>query len=177
MCSLKLVYILSFLVLKPEYPGQSRSVSWLLMPWHLASPGHQLSWYRPCRIKGSLSSVRKDFQVLGACLCWEMIENAKRFIGLCWVKLSWNISISCYICSCYYQLWYVVKNMPTSIVFQMPTYPCQKMVISNTSFLYRKFTGNYSKRKCLDDSHLLHMQCGTVITRSILLNNLITDTP
>ena len=29
----------------PSYLGLIRSISWLLMPWLLASPGHQQSWY------------------------------------------------------------------------------------------------------------------------------------
>ena len=32
----------------------TRSISWLLMPWLLASPGHQQSWYWLCRIGRSL---------------------------------------------------------------------------------------------------------------------------
>ena len=29
----------------PSYLGLTRSISWLLMPWLLASPGHQQPWY------------------------------------------------------------------------------------------------------------------------------------
>ena len=32
-------------VLMPEYSRQTRSISWVLMTWLLASPSHQQSWY------------------------------------------------------------------------------------------------------------------------------------
>ena len=34
----------------PSYLGLTRSISWLLMPWPLTSPGHQQPWYWLCRI-------------------------------------------------------------------------------------------------------------------------------
>ena len=44
-----------------SYLGLIRSMSWLLMPWLLASPGHQLPW---CKISKSLSYIRKDSNYL-----------------------------------------------------------------------------------------------------------------
>ena len=44
-----------------SYIGLTRSISWLLMPWLLASPGHQQPWYWLCRTGRSLSYLRKDF--------------------------------------------------------------------------------------------------------------------
>ena len=49
---------LSLNVWAPSYLGLTRSISWLLMPWLLASPGHQRPWYRlfkigPCLLRGS----------------------------------------------------------------------------------------------------------------------------
>ena len=46
-----------------NYLGFTWSISWLLMPWLLTSPGHQQPWYWLCRICGSWK--RKDFK----CLC------------------------------------------------------------------------------------------------------------
>ena len=37
--------ILTLLVLRPEYSVRTRLMAWLLMPWLLASPGHQQPWY------------------------------------------------------------------------------------------------------------------------------------
>ena len=51
---------LTFLVLRPRYSGRTRSILWLLMPWLLASPGHQQPRYWRWRIKGSLNSPRKN---------------------------------------------------------------------------------------------------------------------
>ena len=48
----------------PSYLGLTRSISWLLMPWLLPSPGHQQPWYWLCRICRSWSYLRKDFKYL-----------------------------------------------------------------------------------------------------------------
>ena len=42
--------ILTLNVRGPSYLGLTRSISWLLMPWLLTSPGHQQPWYWLCRI-------------------------------------------------------------------------------------------------------------------------------
>ena len=43
-------------------PNEStRSISWLLMPWLLASPGHQQPWYSLYKLGRSWSYTRKDF--------------------------------------------------------------------------------------------------------------------
>ena len=48
----------------PSYLGLTRSISWLLMPWLLTSPGHQKPWYWLYRICMSFSYLRKDFKYL-----------------------------------------------------------------------------------------------------------------
>ena len=48
----------------PSYPGLTRSISWLLMPWLLTSPGHQQPWYWLYRICRSFSYLRKCFKYL-----------------------------------------------------------------------------------------------------------------
>ena len=48
----------------PSYLGLTRSISWLLMPWLLTSPGHQQPQYWLCRICRSWSYLRKDFKNL-----------------------------------------------------------------------------------------------------------------
>ena len=48
----------------PSYFGLTRSISWLLMPWLLTSPGHQQPWYWLCRMGWLLSYLRKDFNYL-----------------------------------------------------------------------------------------------------------------
>ena len=47
-----------------SYLGLTRSISRLLMPWLLTSPGHQQPWYWLCRICRSWSYFRKDFEYL-----------------------------------------------------------------------------------------------------------------
>ena len=53
----------------------ARSIPWLLMPWFLASPVHQLSQYYLCRIYRSLSVTRKDFNYL----CHTSLEKWKKY--------------------------------------------------------------------------------------------------
>ena len=48
----------------PSYLGSTRSISWLLMPWLFASPGHQQPWYWLCRMGRPLFYLRKDFNHL-----------------------------------------------------------------------------------------------------------------
>ena len=47
-----------------ELSWLTRSISGLLMPWLLASPGHQQPWYWLCKIDKSWSYTRKDFNYL-----------------------------------------------------------------------------------------------------------------
>ena len=56
--------ILTLSVRGPSYLGLTRSISWLLMPWLLTSPGHQQPWYWLYRICWSFSYLRKDFKYL-----------------------------------------------------------------------------------------------------------------
>ena len=42
----------------PSYLGLTRSISWLMIPWLLTSPGHQQPWYWLCRICRSWSCLR-----------------------------------------------------------------------------------------------------------------------
>ena len=48
----------------PSYLGLTRSISWLLMPWLLTSPGHQQPWYWLYRICRSFPYLRKCFKYL-----------------------------------------------------------------------------------------------------------------
>ena len=48
----------------PSYLGLTRSISRLLMPWLLTSPGHQKQWYWLCRICRPWSYLRNDFKYL-----------------------------------------------------------------------------------------------------------------
>ena len=48
----------------PSYLGLTVPLSWLLMTWLLASPGHQQPWYWLPKLGSSLSSMRKVFNYL-----------------------------------------------------------------------------------------------------------------
>ena len=47
---------LTHLVLRQQFSQRTRSIPWLLMPWLLASPGHQQPWYWLHETGTSLSS-------------------------------------------------------------------------------------------------------------------------
>ena len=64
---------LTLYVRGPSYLGLSRSISWLLMPWLLTSPGHQQPLYWLCRIGRSLSNSRRNFNYL----CLINVEKCK----------------------------------------------------------------------------------------------------
>ena len=57
-------FCLTLNVRVPSYLDLTRSISWLLMPWLLVSPGHQQPWYWLCRICKSWSYLRKDFKYM-----------------------------------------------------------------------------------------------------------------
>ena len=57
-------YVLTLSVREPSYLGLTRSISWLLMPWLLTSPGHQQPWYWLYRIYRSFYYLRKCFKYL-----------------------------------------------------------------------------------------------------------------
>ena len=56
--------LLTLNVRGPSYLGLTRSVSWLLMPWLLTSPGQEQPWYWLCWICTSWSYLRKDFKYM-----------------------------------------------------------------------------------------------------------------
>ena len=60
----KLLIVLTLNVRGPGYLGLTRSISRLLMPWLLTSPGHQQPWYWLCRIGRFLSYLKKDLNYL-----------------------------------------------------------------------------------------------------------------
>ena len=63
----------------------SGSISWLLMPWLLASPGHQHPWYWLLRIdKFFMSCTRKDFNYLHQCgVMLETVNTVKCHYNAC----------------------------------------------------------------------------------------------
>ena len=67
-CLLEVITWLTFAVSMSDgglsYLGLTRSISWLLMPWLLTSPGHQQPWYWLSRIGLFLSYLRNDFNYL-----------------------------------------------------------------------------------------------------------------
>ena len=59
-----LLLIKTLNVPEPSYFGSTRSISLLLLPGLLVSPGHQQPWYCLCKIVKSWSYTRKNFNYL-----------------------------------------------------------------------------------------------------------------
>ena len=53
-----------------------RSISWMVMPWLLASPGHHQPWYWLPQNIENLVFIEEGFQLHALSWCWEMIKNA-----------------------------------------------------------------------------------------------------
>ena len=56
--------LLTLNVRGPSYLGLTRSISGLLMPWLLTSPGHRQPWYWLYRLCRSYSYLKNDFKYL-----------------------------------------------------------------------------------------------------------------
>ena len=52
---------LTLSLLKPEYFRITSSIALLMMLWVLVLPGYQQPWYWPCRVNGTLFSMRENF--------------------------------------------------------------------------------------------------------------------
>ena len=89
-CSFRLgLNVLTLNLRGPSYLGLTRSISWLLMPWLLASPGHQQPWYWLCRIGKSLSYSRGNLGWVGlwGFLWWAPSAKGKDHHG---VSSGWS---------------------------------------------------------------------------------------
>ena len=77
----------------PNYPGLTRSISWLLKPWQHKEPHHQQQWYWQCKLGRSLFHVTKVRKIK---LSWHKysVRKIKSFIRPQipkWSLLKWNI--------------------------------------------------------------------------------------
>ena len=94
-------HALTLKVRGPSYLGLSRSISWLLMPWLLTSPGHQQPWYWLYRICRSFSYLRKCFKYL----CQINVEEWHKMQIYVYVPsenlarkgLIWSLQVSCWV--------------------------------------------------------------------------------
>ena len=80
----------------PSYLGLTKSISWLLMPWLLTSPGHQQPWYWLCKIGRFLSYLRKDFNRVSS---HEPSQNSLTFPWpFCGFPWPWDILSAFHYC-------------------------------------------------------------------------------
>ena len=91
-----------------SYLGLTRSISWLLMPWLLTSPGHQQPWYWLYRICRSFSYLRKCFEYL----CQINVEE--------WPKMQ----IYVYVSSENFFMYRVNASSRLLYLTSGPFYPC-----------------------------------------------------
>ena len=62
-------------------------IPWLLMPWPLASAGHQQPWYWLFKINRKLSLTRGGISITRAFQQWEIIENTNIYVNVAWMNL------------------------------------------------------------------------------------------
>ena len=93
----------------PSYPDLTRSLSWLLMSWLLASPGHQQPWYWLCKLGRSLSftwgrisitcaiSVRRKHRNCKYMFMFLLKKIARKELntdapsGICKLRIPWHL--------------------------------------------------------------------------------------
>ena len=61
-----------------SYLGLTRSISWLLKPWLLSSPGHQQPCYWLCKLGRPMSYTRRDFNYLCHVIVEKWCVSAKK---------------------------------------------------------------------------------------------------
>ena len=97
-------------MLKPKYFETTKSISWLLMPWLLASPEHRQLWYWLYMINMSSSSIIKDFNYLHQLMCWKMTENANMpHISVDEFSMT---RVNQIICSCKDDIFFLFRSTP-----------------------------------------------------------------
>ena len=67
--------------LKQEYSRLTRSIPWVLLPWHLTPPGHQQQCYESYRINRSLPPTNLNFNNLYN-LCVEIWQQILTYIQI-----------------------------------------------------------------------------------------------
>ena len=66
---------------RPEYSRRIKAIKWLMMPWLIASPDYQETWYCLCRINGTLWYTRQGVNHLRH--LWRgMMRNADTYFML-----------------------------------------------------------------------------------------------
>ena len=79
-------------MLKPEYSGIPRLIPLVMMPWLLASPGHQQPYWL-CRIHKSLSSMKQNFNNINCinyCSCITSVSSNDRNANIFLCFLRWG---------------------------------------------------------------------------------------
>ena len=137
-----------------SYVILTRSISWLLMPWLLSSPGHQQPCYWLCRIGRSLSFWRKDFNYL----CHVNVEEWYVFVPS--EKFSMLRVNSRRKTSLYTRLSKIAGHMwPNSALIRMCQVHCGIYVID---LLTLKRLGNFFQNIILFPS-VVHYKCSIFI--------------
>ena len=91
----------------PSYLGLTRPISWLVMLWLLASPGHQQPWHWLCEISKSWSYTKKYFnnlQISWLVMLWLLASpgHQQPWHWLCEISKSWS-----YMKNNFNNLWHV----------------------------------------------------------------------
>ena len=87
--------ILTLLVLKSEYSELTRSIQWLLMPFLIATTGHQHPPLWRCRINRSVFSTRKGFipEKWGKMQIYFQFPKTTSARHECWITMIVRVSV------------------------------------------------------------------------------------
>ena len=106
--------ILTLNVRGPSYLGLTRSISWLLMPCLLTSPGHQQPWYWLCKIYKSWFYTRKDFNYL-----WHVVSVWRNDIKCKCMFMFPLTTLACKVLSlCHMAKWFVMFCVGNGLIPQ-----------------------------------------------------------
>ena len=132
--------VLSLNVRGPSYLGLTRSISWLLMPWLLTSPGHQQPWYWLYRICRSFSYSRKCFKYL----CQINVEE--------WHKMQINV----YVPSARKGLIVILLSSPADPRSAATTVGTSSWSVPGTDPAHSANPAGRTTRGCYRDIHCIH---------------------
>ena len=124
------VQVLTLNVREPSYLGLTRSISCLLMPWLLASPGHQQPYYWLCRYVESPSMVDPQWDIWYWGSKWNLQTVCWSAVGCEWGTTSVYFRIT-YVC-------FVPSRLPVFAV--EPQYLLQDFFIFVKSIIWRTHT-------------------------------------
>ena len=132
---------LTILVLRMAYFERNKSISWLMMPWLLMSPGHQQPRYWLSMINGSLSSMRKAFN---SCITSMVRTDRKCKYILIFLQTNFAHKGSILQCNCI-SSYLISKVFPMSSIQQVQVIHTAYQVTQWLRSVYQEFLKSWDR--------------------------------